>query len=154
MVGEEQRGERYVGNAVPRVDAQKNKGLYETLSKAIEEGVVASAQSVHRGGLAVALAKTAMGGMLGMDISLENLPGTASRDDFKLYSESQGRVVVTVAPEYRDRFEEIMGDQTFSHLGQVTDNGSFTIRGTGSREIVNTSINELLGSYKATLGEY
>jgi len=44
-----------------------------------------------------------MGGMLGIDVSLENLFGTASRNDFRLYSESQGRVVVTVAPECKDR---------------------------------------------------
>jgi len=154
MVGEEQRGERYIGNVVPKIDAHKNKGLYGALFQAIEEGVVASAQSVHRGGLAVALAKTAMGGMLGVDVSLENLPGTASRDDFRLYSESQGRIVVTVAPEYKDKFEEIIGRQEFSHIGQVTDNGSFVIRGTEGDEIVNTTIDSMLRSYKATLGEY
>jgi len=154
MVGEEQRGERYIGNAVPRVDTQKNKGLYGALSQAIEKGAVASAQSVHRGGLAVALAKTAMGGILGIDVSLENLPGTASRDDFRLYSESQGRIVVTVAPEYKDRFEGIICRQEFSHIGQVTDNGSFVIRGTEGNEVVNTTIDSMLRSYKATLGEY
>ena len=124
------------------------------MSQAIEAGLVASAQSVHLGGLAVALAKTAMGGMLGVDISLKNLPGTASRDDFRLYSESQGRILVTVAPGYKDKFERIMEERAFSHIGQVTDNDSFLIRGQSGKEMVNTSTNLLLKSYKSTLGEY
>ncbi len=154
MVGEKQQGERYIGNAVPKVDTHKNKGLYKALSQAIEESIVASAQSVHRGGLAVALAKTAMAGMLGVDVSLKNLPGTASRDDFRLYSESQGRIVVTIAPEYSERFEGIMRGQEFLHIGQVTDNGSFVIRGAEGKNIVNTTTNSLLKSYKATFGGY
>ncbi len=154
MVGEEQRGKRYIGKAVPKVDAYKNRALYETLSQAIEEGMVASAQSVLRGGLAVALAKTAMGGGLGMNVSLENLPGTAPRDDFRLYSESQGRIIVTVAPQYKDQFEEIMGVNAFSQIGQITDNDSFIVRGKEGNELVNTNVTSLLKSYKSTLGDY
>ncbi len=154
MVGEEQKGQRYIGNAVPKVDAQKNKALYVSLSHAIEEGIVASAQSVHRGGLAVALAKTAMGGMLGIDVSLEHLPGTASRDDFTLYSESQGRIVVTVSPQYKNQFERIMENSTFAEIGSVTNTAAFTIRGKNGNRVLITDINSLLKSYKSTLGEY
>src|SRR3989344_2824116 len=154
MVGEEQQEKRYIGNMVPKVDAQTNRKLYDSLSKAIEQGLVASAQSVHRGGLAVALAKTAMGGMLGLEVSLQNLPGTASRDDFMLYSESQGRVLVTVAPGSKEQFEAIMNGSTFSQIGQVVDDVFFVIKGMSGGEVVNTIIPSLLKSYKATLGDY
>lgn len=154
MVGEEQKDERYIGNAVPKVDAQRNKALYQSLIQAIEEGLVASAQSVHRGGLAVALARTAIGGRLGMNVSLENLLGTASRDDFRLYSQSQGRIVVTVAPQHKDQFEKIMGENPFSMIGQVTDTDAFVVRGKEGNRVVNTTVASLLQSYKSTLGEY
>ncbi|MBI5135233.1 phosphoribosylformylglycinamidine synthase, partial [Candidatus Uhrbacteria bacterium] len=79
-----------VGANVPMVDTQKNIILYQALNEAIAKGVVASAQSVHRGGLAAALVKTAVGGMLGMDVALADIPGAAANDTVALWSESQG----------------------------------------------------------------
>ena len=95
-----------------------------------------------------------MGGMLGLEVSLQNLPGTASRDDFMLYSESQGRVLVTVAPGSKEQFEAIMNGSTFSQIGQVVDDVFFVIKGMSGGEVVNTIIPSLLKSYKATLGDY
>ncbi len=145
-------------NAVPKVDAFKNKCLYQALAQAIEEEMVASAQSVHRGGLAAALAKTAMGGMLGLAVSLENLPGTASRDDCKMYSESQGRIVVTVAPQQKEKFEKVLGGlveiNTFAKIGAIIEEDSFTIKGKDNKVIINTSVASLLESYKATFSRY
>jgi len=154
MVGEQERGGRYIGNAVPKVDADKNKKLYQTLSQAIEEEIIASAQSVHRGGLAIALAKTSMGGKLGLDISLENLPGRVTRDDFALYSESQGRVVVTIAPQNRARFEELMQGKAFAQLGEITDKELFMIRGRKRNLVVETAVENLLQSYRARFERY
>ena len=83
-----------------------NKELYYDLSRAINEELVASAQGIGIGGLGVALAKTAMGGRLGMEVSLNDLSEKPLRDDSTLYSESQGRFVVTVDPKNKKRFEE------------------------------------------------
>ena len=150
MVGEEKRGEAYIGNSVPRVDIDRNKKAYHALSKAIDEEYVASAQSVHIGGLAVALAKTAMGGKLGMHISLENIEGGVSRDDFALYSESQGRIVVTVAAEYKDEFEEKMKGVACTEIGAVTGKNTFTIKGKSGSTIVNTTVDTMLQQYRQT----
>lgn len=154
MFGEQERGKKYVGNEVPVVDALRNKGLYLSLSECIDKGLVASAQSVHKGGLAVALAKTALGGMLGMDVSLENLHGNFFRDDFALFSESQGRLVVTVAPQYQKEFENIMRGNSFAQIGAVNKNDDFLIRDKNGKEIVKTELNDLNWCYKNTLGDY
>ena len=153
QVGEEEkgRGERYIGNVVPQVDVQRNLSLYRSLSQAIQDDLIASAQSVSRGGLAVALAKTAMGGKVGLDISLDNLPGTSSRNDFALYSESQGRIVVTVAPEDQQRFEALMQSHAFAQIGHVTKN-EFIIRNQ-TQNIVSTTVDSLLTSYHSTFGD-
>lgn len=153
MTGEEQRGEKYIGNNVPKVDAEKNKKLYKALQKSIDKGVVASAQSIHQGGLAVALAKTAMGGNLGVSVSLEKLPGTATRDDFKLYSESQGRIVVTVDPKNKEKFEKMMEENSYAQIGEVTKE-NFIIKGKEEKEIIKTSIDDMLKSYKSTFKYY
>jgi phosphoribosylformylglycinamidine synthase len=154
MLGEEQKKERFVGNNVPKVDAEKNKKLYRALSDAIDEELIASAESIALGGLGVALAKTAIGGQLGLEVSLENIPGDASRDDFALYSESQGGLVVTVAPQYKERFEEVMQGNAFTLIGKVTSNQRLVIKGLSGKKIVDAGIEELTRSYKQTFKEY
>jgi len=153
MVGEQQRDRKYIGNSVPEVDFDINKELYMNLSRAIKRGLVASAQSVERGGLAIALAKTAMGGMRGMDINLDDNFGYCGRNDFELFSESQGRLVVTVDPKRAGDFEKAMGDSQFALVGKVREDNKFTIKSEG-KTIVNTSIEQMRNSYKSTFRDY
>ena len=57
-----------------------------------------SAATPGKGGLALALARTAMAGELGMTVDLDLAPGIAELPpDVALFSESNGRFVVTVA---------------------------------------------------------
>ena len=154
MIGEQERGKGYIGNAVPQVDAHRNKTLYNALTDCIKEGLVASAQSVHRGGLAVALAKTAIGGKLGMEIDLEQLPSQVSRDDFSLFSESQGRLVVTVAPQYKEQFEQRMRGNAFAAIGKVACGDIFRIRGIIGKTIVDTNIKTMERAYTETFQRY
>ncbi len=154
MMGELTRGQRYIGNDVPQVDAQRNKQLYSALAQCIDEGLVASAQSVHRGGLGVALVKTALGGKLGMDISLEQLPRTVARDDFALFSESQGRLVVTVAPRDKTLFEQKMQGNVFAQVGKITGDGTFRICGVDGKTILNTPITTMENAYTSTFRGY
>ncbi len=153
MLGLEPNAKEHFGHA-PKVDAAKNRRVYAALEKTINEGVVASAQSVHRGGLAVALAKTSIGGMLGMDISLQNLPGYSTRDDYSLFSESAGRVVLTVAPQNQGKFEQLMQGNSFAKIGTVREDNAFVVTGRNGNEIVRTNLDVILESYKAPLRDY
>ena len=85
-----------------------------------------------------------------MDISLENLAGTSTRDDFTLFSESQGRFVVTIAPQYKDEFEKLMDGNAYSQVGVVRDDCNFTVKGKSGNKIVDGNTESLLGSYKQT----
>jgi phosphoribosylformylglycinamidine (FGAM) synthase-like enzyme len=151
MMGEIDRGRAYIGNNVPRVDAGKNKGLYERLGQAIDNGLVASSQSVERAGLSVALAKTAMGGRKGMEIDLSEVRGNM-RKDSTLFSESQGRIVVTVAPGDRERFEQTMAGSYFARIGYVREDSRFRISDSNGITI-DTDINKMLQPYKETYKE-
>ena len=142
-----------VGNAVPKVDAKKNSKLYHDLYNAIQKNLVASSQSVNRGGLGVALAKTSMGGMLGMTIDLNKLHGDTSRDDFALYSESQGRILVTVSPKNAEEFEEKLKGNTIAKIGEIADDGQLTITGKHG-VIVKALVTDMLASYKNTFAGY
>ena len=153
MMGEILRGKGFIGNKVPKVIFERNKRLYESFSETINQEFIVSAQSVHRGGLGIALAKTAMSGRLGMEISLEELNDTGMRDDYALYSESQGRLVVTINPEYAFKFEKIMKGNRVSKIGVVRNDNKFVVSGR-KKIIVDTNVNEMLNSYKSTFKDY
>ena len=108
-----------VGNAVPRVQTAKNRRTYDALTHSIARGHIASALSIGRGGLCVALAKAAIGGQLGADVSLARLPGAARSADSLLFSESLGRVLVSVRPHTTADFERHMKGIACSYLGVV-----------------------------------
>lgn len=145
----EQKGKDYIGNHVPKVDAKKNKKLYQALSKAIQKELVSSSCSVGRGGLGVTLAKTALAGQLGLKISLKNLPGKFSRNDYGLFSESQGRIVVTIDPEKQKEFEKIMTGNPFGLIGKVTKEELVVIRDKDDQVIVDLDLNPALDLYQS-----
>lgn len=158
-------GKEYIGNNVPSVNLEKNKNLYEGLSRAIDNELVASAISINIGGLGVALAKTAMGGRLGIDVDLVEAPiihnsEVSCRDDYFLFSETQGRFVVTIDPKNQNNFETLMREtgEGYSKIGVVRDDNFFIVRkGNGPqnyKELVNTTINQLTKSYKSTFKNY
>ena len=71
--------------------------------------------------------------------------------DKLLYSESQGRIIVTIAPQNKDAFEAAMGDVDphVQQIGVVTDNPALNINGQ-----VAASTSDLEKAYKTTLGGY
>ncbi len=154
LMGEHERGTPYIGNRVPWVNTGLNQKMYHALQGAIDEELIASAQSVHRGGLGIALAKSALGGMLGLDISLRNLLGTCGRDDYALYSESAGRVVVTVNPARHTAFESLFKGLPCTHIGEVRPDTQFIIRGQRETEVVQTTLEPMLKAYRATFASY
>jgi len=153
MMGEQLRGKPFIGNNVPEVIPQVNRRIYKAFSRAVENRLISSAQSVHRGGLGVALAKTAMGGRLGMYATLHGLKSESDRYDFRLYSESPGRIVATVHPGYKEEFEEVMRKVPFARIGTITT-GNFIVTGYAAETIIDTPTDNLLESYKSTFKGY
>jgi phosphoribosylformylglycinamidine synthase len=152
LLGEKDKKE-YVGNNVPDVGGEKNKKLYKAFSKCTDAGIIASAISVGRGGLAVALSKSAIAGRLGVEISLEKIKGTTS-DDFTLFSESQGRILVSINPKNREKFEKTLKGNSFTLLGKVSKDEKIKISGRNKKEIVNINVADTLKSYKSTFKDF
>ena len=103
----------------------KNKKLYQSFHKASQKQLISSAISITRGGLGVAVAKMTLAGKLGVEISLNGLPGKTSRNDFVLFSESQGRIIVSINPKNKARFESFMKKNSFACIGYVTQQKTF-----------------------------
>ncbi len=94
---------------VPRTDATFTGRAAEAVVTAIEAGLARACHDCSEGGLAVAVAEMAMGGDLGVTINLEKV-APSLRHDEKLFSETNTRWVIEVAPEneapFRDHFAQ------------------------------------------------
>lgn len=134
-----------IGNNVPKVDFKKNTKIYTALEKVIEKELVASAISVHSGGLGITLAKACVGGMVGCDVSLKNISREKISTDAKLFSESQGRIIVSVSPKNVKAFEKIIKNISYAKLGKVTKKGEFVI--SDKNKIVETNVKKLHAIY-------
>lgn len=143
-----------IGNNIPKVNALKNKKIYQAFYQAVKKNLISSAISITRGGLGVALAKTALAGKLGIEVSLKNLPGQVSRNDFALFSESQGRLLVTINPKNKKIFEKIMKGNQLKQIGQVINKPQIIIKGLDNKTIVNLSLDKVEKSYKSTFKNF
>jgi phosphoribosylformylglycinamidine synthase len=117
----------------------------DSLSTATEKGLVRACHDCSEGGIGVAIAEMAFAGGLGASINLKSVPlgEPINRDDFVLFSESNSRFLVEVAPESKDEFEHIMRDISLAAIGQVTDSSVLEIYGRGGDRIMTKSLGEL-----------
>ena len=137
----------FVGNNVPETDAHQNLRLYRLYARASRDRLISSALAVGYGGLGVTLAKKAIAGGFGLDIDLS---GFDLRSDKMLFSESTGRIVVTVAPKNKKAFEKnFKGFEQCHYIGSVAHSENLFIR-----DIAKIKVSDLENAYKSTLKDY
>jgi phosphoribosylformylglycinamidine synthase len=126
----------------------RERRLQELLHRAAGEIVLASAHDCSEGGLAVALAESAILGGEGFAVSVQgDLP-----EHVTLFSESAARAVVSVRPEDEERLEELAADHEvpLARIGEtggprVVVEGMFEATVHELREIWELAIPRLLG---------
>ncbi|BCX04860.1 MAG: phosphoribosylformylglycinamidine synthase subunit PurL [Candidatus Roseilinea sp.] len=91
--------------------------LYTALHNAITRGLVRAAHDCSEGGLAVALAEMAQAGQLGIQLEQLGHPDLP----VALFSESNGRIVVEVAPEHAPAFEAMLQGLPWAIIGVTTE---------------------------------
>ncbi len=92
-----------VEERLPTLDLARERALQRLLLVAANEGILASAQDVSGGGLAVALAECAIWGGIGASLTLE----VSAEPSVELFGESPSRAVVTVHPPELGRLEAL-----------------------------------------------
>ncbi|OGG21663.1 phosphoribosylformylglycinamidine synthase [Candidatus Gottesmanbacteria bacterium RIFCSPHIGHO2_02_FULL_40_13] len=150
----EKQGKNCIGNKVPNVNPQKNKKLYADFYQSIQKQLISSSISINHGGMGAALAKIAIAGCLGLDIRLDNLPGLVTRDDFALFSESQGRILVTISPKNKNIFEKLMKGNKIALIGNVIKEPEMIIHGLKGSVVINTSLKKIQDAYFSTFKGY
>jgi phosphoribosylformylglycinamidine synthase len=111
---------RHEGRACPTVDFPVARRLYAAVHRAMQAHLVSSCHDVSDGGLAVALAESAMAGELGFEVDAGLSPGCKDLPpEAVLFSESAGRLVISVAPRDRERFEALLSDVPVALVGHL-----------------------------------
>ncbi|MFH2138634.1 MAG: phosphoribosylformylglycinamidine synthase subunit PurL [Candidatus Omnitrophota bacterium] len=140
---------------VPKVDFKTNMKTYQALSRAMKESLVCSSHDCSEGGLAVALAEMAFSGDRGMDLYLSFLKHYIDRKDFRneilLFSESNGRFVVEVSPDRKEKFEKALKGVAISCIGIVTKDKEFKVHGIKGEKILSCSIDNLKQAWQRPL---
>lgn len=141
----------YIGNQVPKVRPQASRELFLRLHQAIKEGLIASCHDCSDGGLGVTLAEKAFSGDLGMEVDLRAVPQEGiKRDDYLLFSESQGRFVVTVPLDKKKAFEALMQGLPFAEIGRTKEEKSLCITGLSGKTTIHRSVKALKEAWKKT----
>jgi len=141
------------GSKVPRVNPQKGKKLMDTLSAVMEKGFMKACHDLSEGGIGVAAAEMAFAGGRGMSLELEKVPlaEPITRDDSILFSESNTRFLVEVAPEDKERFEKAMAGVEFAAIGEVTKDDNLEVYGITGEKIVSLPLAELKEAWQKPL---
>ncbi len=151
-LGEKERGERYIGRRVPRVDIEQARARYQRVHQALQEELFSAVHSVGVGGLGFGLCKMTMAGELGAEIDLSLIPCSGNLTiSERLFSETQSRFIVAVPPERIKRFEEIFAGEVYAQIGVVIKEPELVFKFQGE-EISRVKVLELKESYKKTLG--
>ncbi len=97
-----------VGGRPPALDLEREAALIRLLVEAASNDLLASAHDCSDGGLAIALARSAVAGDTGFGVTLPgDVPWYVG-----LFSESASRAVVTVMPERAEEFEDLAASRS------------------------------------------
>lgn len=128
------------GGEVPAPDADAPE-RYTLLHRAIRDGFIESAHDCSEGGLAVALAEMVIGADLGVEVHVGG-PHEVSA----LFAESNGRVIIEVAPEHSEKVRTHFGEQ-IARIGIVTEHPALVI--TTAVKVYSWGRDELLSAWKS-----
>jgi phosphoribosylformylglycinamidine synthase II len=147
----------------PAASPEEHFPLYRAVARAISGRAVRSCHDISDGGLAVAVAESCLGGRLGIEMRLDDLPGRAGRVSVDsgvrgrrpeaatlLFAEDPGRFLVSVRPEDRERFERSLSGSPLRLVGTTTAERRMraTLRG---KTVVDASLDELERAFKTPI---
>ena len=142
-----------LGANVPKVDIDSAITTAQKIHETITAGIIESCHDCSEGGLAVALAEMAFAGGFGIQADLNGLPTTADCDcpHKCLFSESNSRYIVEVAPENFDSFAKAMLDVTFGQIAAVTEKQNLTILSKENKPLIDIDLASLKDAWQKPL---
>ncbi len=141
------------GASVPTVDPKTARLTMEKLSRAMSKGLVRTCHDCSEGGIGVAVAEMAFAGGLGAGINLQVVPlaGKMTRDDAVLFSESNSRFIVEVAPSKKAAFEKTLKGVVFAEIGVVNKRANLKVNGLKGKPVLNERLADLKEAWQQPL---
>ncbi len=141
------------GGTVPNVDALLARRIFVALASAITDGLVRACHDCSEGGLGVAIAEMAFAGGFGAEIELKHVPKSDDvvGNDVALFSESNSRFIVEVAPAKQAAFEKRLTGAPFAQIGSVTSLQRLIIHGLDGQRVVDADLHLLKEAWQKTL---
>ena len=142
-----------MGNRVPQLNPKRGKRLMDALSGAMDKGLVKACHDLSEGGIGVAAAEIGFAGGVGITLDLNKVPlgENIARNDTLLFSESNTRFLVEVAPEDAQGFEEAMGEVVYAAIGEFTGDDRLQIYGISGETVVSAGLAELKEAWQKPL---
>ncbi|MFC0680452.1 phosphoribosylformylglycinamidine synthase subunit PurL [Lysobacter korlensis] len=140
----------HLGGRPPAVDLDRERQLAELISAGAKESLIASAHDLADGGLAQALVESALRFGVGARVWLDEIQERDGVDvSTALFSESTGRVIVTVPREDDVKFTGLCEGRGYPALRiGVTDGAALDVQG-----LFSVELDELRSTHRATLPE-
>ena len=135
------------GRHGPHVLPETARDAYRALHAAAREGCIASCHDLSDGGLAVALAESAIGGRVGARVRLERLaapPRTSTAG--LLFGESPSRLLVSVPRQRRERFLALIDGLDGAEIGEVSGDRRLHVSRHG-RRILRVEVERLAAAW-------
>ena len=143
------------GGTVPDLDPRAGD-VHRAVCRAITGGLVRSCHDLSEGGLAVAAAEMAFSGDVGAEILLSSVKrgdaGDRVEDDLTiLFSESNSRYLLEVAPEDVGRLLELFGPLPVAEIGRTIEYRILRIMGLDSQPVIAKALDDLRRCWRDTL---
>jgi phosphoribosylformylglycinamidine synthase len=141
----EKAGKQYKTGNVSNEDITDVFDTFQKMNDSQKEKLAQSAAYIEAGGLATALRNTAMAGELGIEFDSRKVKMENSMllNDM-LYSETEGRFLVTINPKDRQRFEDIFKGK-HNCIGEVK--GKNLMMKGQEGELISKPVDEMLKTY-------
>ncbi|MDR3231677.1 MAG: phosphoribosylformylglycinamidine synthase subunit PurL [Synergistaceae bacterium] len=124
---------------VPALDYDKERRLHAFLVEGAQRRLLASAHDCSEGGLAVALAESALQGGLGVFLEWKDDVSVAAA----LFGESQSRAVISISPDKWEATETLLKKHRLSHIRLGRTGGArFSLRCNGM-PVIDCEVAEL-----------
>jgi phosphoribosylformylglycinamidine synthase len=147
------RRHKLAGGQVPQ-PPQQGLEIFRALHQAILGGLVRACHDCSEGGLAVAAAEMALGGGLGLEINLGDVPRTPElyQADVLAFSESLARFIVEVKSDDAPAFEATMAGLPVGHVGFVREDGRVIFNGLDGQPMIETDLKAVEHAWWGHLG--
>ncbi|MBM3313385.1 phosphoribosylformylglycinamidine synthase subunit PurL, partial [candidate division WOR-3 bacterium] len=144
-----------LGREVPKVEAAVGRRTMVAVGAAVRRRLLVACHDLSDGGLGVALAEMCIAGGVGAGVSLRRAPGSQRfrRDDFLLFSESNGRFLCEVPTRNRRAFEELLARLRVpaSAIGRTTGENELRVKGLRGNSVVKLNLSEAETAWRRAL---